>query len=122
MDPDFDYTGGLTLRLFDVPTDLAGTITTNGPPVNLAMSSGQNATLTFDGTTGQQVTVRVTNNTIGKLTIELTRPTGFQQSFIIGTGSFDLPVQIIPTPGTYSISINPWKENAGTVSVSVISP
>lgn len=121
--PNFDHIGGATVRLYDVPPDISGTITANGPPVNLTMSIGQNATLTFDGTTGQQVTLRVINNTISKIYIEVFKPTGLQQSFFIGSGAnFDLPVQTLPTPGTYSIYIDPWKGNAGTVTVSVTSP
>lgn len=124
VDPEFDFTGGGTLRLFPVPPDLTGTIAVNGPPVNLTTTTpGQNASLTFQGTTGQQVTLHVTNNTIGKIVFEITRPTGLQQSYWIDSGaSFDLPTQLLPTPGTYVISVNPLRANTGTVTLTATSP
>jgi YD repeat-containing protein len=124
MDPNSDYTGGLTLRPYDVPPDVTGTITPNGPAVTVtAAAPGQNATLTFNGTTGQQLTIHVTNNTIGKVSIEVMRPTGVHQTFHrVNGGSFDLPIQSLPTPGTYSISVNPWRANTGSVTLSVTSP
>lgn len=124
VDPEFDTIGGATLRLFPVPPDVTGTISINGPPVNITTTTpGQNAVLTFDGATGEQVTVRVTNNTIGKMIVELTRPTGFQQTYFIESGSsFDLPVQALPTPGTYRLLINPFRTNTGTATINLISP
>lgn len=124
VDPLLDYTGSVTTRLYDIPPDVTGTITPNGPPVNVTTTTpGQKATLTFSGTTGQQVTIHVTNNTVGKITIELLRPSGVCQVYHLSSGSsFDLPVQTLPTPGTYSIRIDPWRANTGSVTVSVTSP
>ncbi len=123
VDPSFDFIGGATVQLFNIAEDLTGTITLNGPPVTLTTSPGQNASLTLDGTTGQQVVLRVTNNTVGKITIEITRPTGYSQSYWLESGSsFDLPTQIVPTPGTYLISVNPWRANSGTVTIAATSP
>jgi YD repeat-containing protein len=124
MDPFLDYLGGLTLRAYDVPPDLTDNITVNGPAVNLTTTApGQNATLYFNGTTGQQVTIHVTNNTIGKLSVEVIRPLGIHQTFYrTSGGSFDLLIESLPTPGTYSISINPWRANTGSVTISVTSP
>jgi hypothetical protein len=124
VDPLIDYTGSVTTRLYDIPPDVTGPITPNGPPVNVSMTTpGQNASLTFNGTTGQQVTIHVTNNTVGKIKIELFRPTGICQTYYLSSGgSFDLPVQVLPTPGTYSILVNPWRANTGSVTVSVTSP
>ncbi len=124
VDPLIDYTGSVTTRLYDLPPDVTSTITPNGPPVNVTTTTpGQNANLTFNGTTGQQVTIHVTNNTVGKITIELFRPTGVCQTYHLSSGSsFDLPVQTLPTPGAYSIRVNPWRANTGSVTVSVTSP
>ncbi|HET6978761.1 MAG TPA: IPT/TIG domain-containing protein [Pyrinomonadaceae bacterium] len=124
VDPILDYTGSVTTRLYDIPPDVTGTITLNGPAVNVtATTPGQNATLTFDGTTGQQVTIHVTNNTVGKITLELYRPTGVCQVYHLSEGgSFDLPLQTLPTPGTYKLSINPWRANTGSVSINLTTP
>jgi hypothetical protein len=43
-------------------------LTLNGATVPVTLAApGQNATLTFSGTAGQSVTVRVTSNTIGNV-------------------------------------------------------
>jgi YD repeat-containing protein len=124
VDPFSDYTGSVTTRLWDVPADVTATITPNGPPVTVTTTTpGQNAVLTFNGATGQQVTIHVTNNTVGAVTIEFLRPTGAYHSFYLTSGgAFDIPVQALPTPGAYSIIINPDRANTGSVTVSVTSP
>jgi hypothetical protein len=123
---NFDFTGGVTVRLFDVAPDLSGTLTINGPPVTLTTTSpGQNAKLTMDGTTGQQVTLHVTNNTVGKITIEITKPSQSELPFtycLDSGASFDLTTVVLPTPGAYRISVNPWRANTGTVTISATSP
>jgi len=124
--PNFDFTGGVTVRLFDVPADLTGTLTINGSPVTLTTTTpGQNAKLTMDGTTGQQVTLHITNNTVGKITIEITKPSASELPFtycLDSGASFELTPVILPTPGAYRISVNPWRANMGTVTISATSP
>ena len=126
VDPSFDFTGGVTVRLFDVAPDLTGTLTINGPPVTLTTTSpGQNAKLTMDGTTGQQVTLHITNNTVGKITIEITKPSVSELplTYCLDSGaSFDLTPVVLPTSGTYRVSVNPWRANMGTVTISATSP
>src|SRR5207249_3763051 len=74
LDPYGAYTGQATLTLYNV-VDVSGTITLNGPAVNVTITTpGQNAKLTFSGTAGQQVTVRVTSNTLGSVTVALLKP------------------------------------------------
>ncbi len=64
VDPDSALTGTATVNLYTM-TDITGTITIGGPsvPVNFTVP-GQNARLTFSGTSGQQVTVHITGNTM----------------------------------------------------------
>jgi hypothetical protein len=124
--PNFDFTGGVTVRLFDVPPDLTGTLTINGSPVTVTTTTpGQNAKLTMDGSTGQQVTLHITNNTVGKITIEITKPSVSELplTYYLDSGaSFDLTPVVLPTPGTYRVSVNPWRANMGTVTISATSP
>jgi hypothetical protein len=112
--------------MFDVPPDLTGTLTINGPPVTLTTTTaGQNALLMMDGTTGQQVTLHITNNTVGKITIEIKKPSVSELplTYCLDSGaSFDLTPVILPTPGAYRISVNPWRANTGTVTISATSP
>jgi hypothetical protein len=121
--PRFDFTGSVTLRLLGAPPDITGTIAPNGGPINLTTAPGQNASFILQGTTGQQLTLHFTNNTIGKINVEMISPTGTSQTFHVNAGSnFDLPTQVLPTPGTYTIRIDPYRTNAGTVTFSVTSP
>ncbi|HZR28357.1 MAG TPA: IPT/TIG domain-containing protein [Terriglobales bacterium] len=66
--------GSETLQITSVPNDFAGTLTvpaagTTGPvtqvPTTGNLASGQNASLTFNGTAGQKLSFNVLNSTIG---------------------------------------------------------
>jgi YD repeat-containing protein len=63
LDPDGALTGSITVALIDA-ADVTGTITPGGAavPVTIA-TSGQNARLSFSGTTGQRVSLRATDVT-----------------------------------------------------------
>jgi hypothetical protein len=63
VDPSGAGIGGASVTLYDV-TDVTGSITVNGPSVNVNLNTpGQNARLTFDGTAGQR-TWEFTNRTV----------------------------------------------------------
>jgi YD repeat-containing protein len=123
VDPRDSYTGNMTLTLYNV-VDVTGTITIGGSPAIVNITTpGQKALLTFDGTSGQQVTVHITNNNIGELAVLLLKPDGTTlTSCVFCGGSFNLPTQTLPTTGTYTISIDPRFAYIGNVSVSVTSP
>ena len=121
--PSFDFTGSVTLRLLPAPPDVAGTVTTNGPPVNVTTAPGQNASYTLPAVSGQQLTLHFTNNTIGKMYVEVVKPNGITQSFTLSSASsFNTPAFTVPNSGTYTIRINPYRTNAGSVTFSVTSP
>ncbi|HKQ05772.1 MAG TPA: LamG-like jellyroll fold domain-containing protein [Blastocatellia bacterium] len=124
VDPFDLYTGNMTLTLYDVPADVSGTITVGGSSVSVtATTPGQNAQLTFSGTSGQQVTVSLTSNTLGNLPVTLFKPDGtILTSTSSGSSSFSLATQTLPTTGTYTILIDPRNANTGSVSVTVTSP
>lgn len=123
-DPPVDFTGNMTLTLYEVTADVTGSVTIGGAAVNVSINNpGQNGQLTFSGTSGQQVTVLVTSNTMGTVTIKLLKPDG--TTLTTGTssaGSFNLSTQTLPTTGTYTISIDPSGANTGSMSVGVTSP
>ena len=48
---------------------------------------GQNATVTFSGTTAQQITVTFTNNSMGTVTAKLFKPDGSQLTSMTSSGS-----------------------------------
>jgi hypothetical protein len=116
--------GSQTLQLNSVAADVAGSITINGPAVSVTVSTaGQNAALTFSATSGQQVTVHLTNNTLSTTTVKLLKPDGSQQtSYISGSSSFNLTTQTLPSTGTYTITVDPSGPSVGSITVTVTSP
>lgn len=121
--PSFDFTGSITLRLLPAPPDVNGTISTNGPPVTVTTAPGQNAGYTLQAIGGQQLSLHFTNNTIGKIYVEVVKPNGVTQGFHINSAnSFDTPALLIPTSGTYTIRINPYRTASGSVTFNVTSP
>jgi YD repeat-containing protein len=124
VDPTNAATGSLALTLYDVPADTTGTVSIGGSAVAVPLAiPGQNGSLTFSGTSGQQVTVHLTGNTFGWTTVNLLKPDGSTlTSSWWFTGSFDLSQQTLPTTGTYTIVVDPTGANAGTINVSVSNP
>jgi len=123
-DPLTFNTGTLTLTVHDVPSDVTGTLVINDPAVPVSLSTpGQNASFTFAGTSGQQVTVRLTNNTMSTTTVRLLKPDGSQlTSSISAGGSFNLATQTLQSTGVYTVVIDPSKANVGGISVRVTNP
>jgi type II secretory pathway component PulM len=123
VNPYSEYTGQITLTLYDV-VDLSGTLTIGGPAVSVTLTTpGQVAQLTFSGTANQQVTVRVTSNTMGSVTVKLLKPDGTTlTSKTSSAASFNLTTQTLPTTGTYTVLVDPSGANIGSLNVSVTSP
>lgn len=58
--------GTADFTLYNVPADVAGTITPGGAAVPVTLStSGQDASLTFSGTTNQRVSLAMSGSTFG---------------------------------------------------------
>jgi hypothetical protein len=124
VDPVNHASGNLTLTLYDVPADTTGTITISGSAVAVPLGTpGQNGSLTFSGSATQQVTVRMTGNTFGQITVKLLKPDGSQLTATTSSSaSFNLATQTLPATGTYTIVVDPAGANTGTVNVSVTNP
>ena len=113
----------MTLGLYTVPADGTGTLTINAAPVPVALAVGQNATYTFNGTNGQAITVRLTGNTLGHVTVQLRRPNGTLQTSKISTAAaFNLSTVTLASTGIYSVVIDPSGANNGSISVQVTNP
>jgi YD repeat-containing protein len=124
VDPSSFNTGSMTLTLYDVPADPTGSVTVGGSALSVTTTvPGQNATVTFSGTSGQQVTVHVTSNTMGIVTVKLLKPDGATLTTTSsGNTSFNLATQTLSVTGTYTISIDPIGANIGSMNVNVTSP
>lgn len=128
IDPRSGGFGSLTLRLYDVPPDSTGSLTVNGGDALFSNSApGQNGSFTFSGTSGQQVTVRVTDNSFTSspcVTIRLFRQDGTTQltSSLSCSATFDLTPQTLPASETYTVRIDPGGAQVGSLRGSVTSP
>jgi hypothetical protein len=124
IDPGGTATGSLTFTLYDVPADVTGSLTVGASAVPVTITTaGQNGAFTFAGTSSQQVTVRLTSNTVANLTVKLLKPDGSQlTSTTSSASSFTLATQTLPTTGTYTIVIDPAQWNAGSFNIQVTNP
>lgn len=124
LDPTGAATGSASLTAYDVPADVSGSVTINGSAVPVSIGTpGQNASLTFSGTSGQQITVRLTGNTIGMTTVKLLKPDlTVLTSATSLSGSFNLTQQTLPTTGTYTVVVDPSNAAVGSINVAVTNP
>jgi hypothetical protein len=122
VDPAVAYTGSHTLSLYDVPPDVTGSMTINGPVVPVTIATpGQNASLTFEATAGQPITIRGSNSIIGCLSVFVDFPGGGGFSMSPCTASWFAP-HTPATTGTYTVRLDPTGANAGAVDMSVTNP
>jgi large repetitive protein len=124
VDPQGAPTGAVTLTLYDVPPDATAAITPDGAATTVTTTvPGQNARLTFAGTAGQQVTVRVTGSTYSCVRVTLLKPDNTSMTNVFSCGSsFNLSTQTLPTTGTYAVTVDPNSASIGSISVRVTSP
>lgn len=124
VDPRIN-TGSATLTLSQ---DLVGTITLDGPSVTTTISrAGQNARFTFDGTAGQQVSLNMTDVTIGpstccSTTVSTLDPSGtVLASRQVGTSGGSLNATLAST-GTHTIRLDPGINTGNmTLTLTVVS-
>jgi YD repeat-containing protein len=120
VDPDSSDTGSVTVNLYDV-VDITGPIVADGPAVDLTFTTpGQNALLTFDGTTDQEVSVWVTNSTfLTNLDVFLKKPDGTNLVSIGASSSSVFFTATLPEAGTYTLLLNPRAGSTGSATVKL---
>lgn len=113
-----------TVTLYDVAPDVAGALTINGPAMAVSIvDPGQNGVVTFTAAAGQQVTVRLTGNSIGYVPVRLFAPNGsFVTWEVSAAASFNLPTVTLSAAGTYTVTVNPYDITTGAINVAVTSP
>ena len=109
-----------SLRLYDVPADVTGTITIGGDAVTSTITTpGQNAKLTFSGTANQQVTLQVSGVTIASSSVSIRKPDNASLvSKTIGTSGGSLS-GTLSVDGTYSIIVDPATTNIGNMTLTL---
>ncbi len=116
------YTGNVTITPYDVPPDPLGSITAGGAPAMVGMGTpGQNARLTFSGSSGQRVSVRMNPVTISSAYISILKPGGTTLVSPAYTGIYGsfIDVVTLPTSGTYTILVDGYGDYTGNVTVTL---
>ena len=117
--------GSATATLYNVPADVTGNMTV-GTPFNVTTTvPGQNALLSFNGTSGQRITVNIGGVSLsggnGYLDVTIKKPDGStlaSTTFVSSGGAF-INTQTLPATGVYTIAVNPQDSNIGSVTVTV---
>lgn len=110
--------------MFDVPLTIPVTATVGGTATTIATTvPGQNARVTFNGNTGQTVTIAATGNTMGCVTLVPHKPDGsaLMSNLTCSSGITFTPL-VLSTSGNYSIDVNPNGANIGAINIRITSP
>jgi hypothetical protein len=121
VNPQSSAVGATTLTLYDVPADVVGTITPDGPPVTLSTTvPGQNAKATFAGTAGERVFLKV-GPTCCSLSVSIQKPDGtiLVAATAIGTSGGFIDTKTLPVNGPYAISVSPTGSATGSVTLTL---
>jgi hypothetical protein len=122
---------GVTVTSYNVPPNASTQLTINGPTQTLTTTTpGQNAQATFTGTSGQSVTVHVTNNSLfgsngsGEVNLLSTDGSTVLTLRNLVAGNFDLGSVTLPASGTYTIFVHtvPAGPITGSITLGVTNP
>jgi len=121
VDPNLDYTGKVTLKLYNIPLDASNTMTIGSPGTTVTTTvPGQNAFFTFSGASGHRLSLYLNPVTVSSGTLTLKDPLG---AVILGPRSFaTAPTFIDPITlsqdGTYKLVLDPKGKAKGSVTLS----
>ena len=119
VDPSGTGTGTVTLTAYDV-VDTTGTITAGGSAVNVTTTTpGQNGLLTFSGTSGQRISLKV-NSGAPFGTADVLNPDGSGIGSA-GMSSFTgfMDVKTLTSTGTHTVKVDPDSTNTGTAVLTL---
>jgi hypothetical protein len=122
IDPNGVSTGTATVQVYDVPPDSGGPITAGGAPSTVTTTvPGQNARLTFAGTAGQRVSLKISSVSYSSATAQLLDPSGnaVGSNISFGTGGGFVDTRTLPSTGTYTISIDPPSMTTGSATFTL---
>ena len=102
-------------------------ITPGGPPVTVTTTvADENATVTFAGTAGRRVSLRMTDVTMGTSTccgvkVSILRPDGraLVSSVFVGTSGGFIDTKTLPSTGTYTVLVDPQKTATGSMTLEL---
>ena len=121
IDPQAESTGSIDWTLYDT-SDVTATITPGGAPVTTTTTiPGQNARLTFSGTSGQKVSLLVSNVTTGNNTVSIYNPDGSVLVSVpwVNTNGTFIDGRTLPSTGTYAIVFDPAYTDTGSATFTL---
>jgi YD repeat-containing protein len=119
LDPIANGTGTTTVTVYDVPPDVSGTIPTTGASTAVTITApGQNARLTFAGTTGQRVSLKASAGPAGPYRIA--SPTGATvASAAVSAVATFIDATTLGQTGTFAVEVDPTGGNTGSVTLNL---
>ncbi|MFL6138987.1 MAG: beta strand repeat-containing protein, partial [Frankiaceae bacterium] len=124
VDPSSNTTGSITATLTSVPADTNGTIVVDGAAQTVTTVAGQNANLTFTGTTGQRVQIQFSNSTYASTccnpTERVYKPDGTQLWASSGSTAL-MDTTTLPADGTYKIVVDASGTTTGSITAQATS-
>jgi RHS repeat-associated protein len=118
VNPPSGHTGSTTLKLYDVPADLSGTLSVSAAPVQIQTTTpGQNASYTFDETQGHAMSLAgcISNWTLYK-------PSGGSLASGTSYGCGNVEFSSLPETGTYRLLLDPQSETLMNKEVTISEP
>jgi len=104
--------------LYNVPADIAGTISTGGTPVTVTTTvPGQNAVLTFSGTAGTRISLDQSGFNCFSSHTTIRNPDS--TTLATSCGGYFIDPQTLPQTGTYSITIDPVDDSTGNTTLTL---
>jgi RHS repeat-associated protein len=123
VDPSGAVTDTITLNVYDVPPDLTRTIRIGGPALTVTMSTpGQNANVTFTGTTSKHIALQIGNSTTGWVNVTIKKPDGSTLASATVTGASGSITATLPVKGTFTIVVDPIGAATGSVTLTLTDP
>src|SRR5260221_1560376 len=116
------YTGSMTLTLYDVPADVSSTITPGGAAASVATTvPGQGASLTFTGSAGQRVSIKVSSVTMSQAGVSVINPDGTTliAPMTVTTAGVFVDTKTLSQSGTYTIVVDPRTTSVGSMTFTL---
>jgi hypothetical protein len=118
LDPQSFSLGTVTTTLYNVPADATAAGALGSTTVNTVSTPGQNAAMTFAGTTGQRVSLTASAVTIPNSVVWIERPNGVSLAqFSTGTSGHYMSPVTLPQTGMYTVHIDPQGSGTGQMSL-----
>jgi uncharacterized protein YhfF len=122
VDPQLAATGSMAVTLYNVPPDVTGTIVAGGAPATVTIATpGQNARLSFAGSAGQRISLKLSASTISLSKLSILNPDGtaLVGSTTIGASGGFIDTRTLAQTGTYAIVLDPQQTATGSVTLTL---